>query len=166
MASNKNKSSQFEYKMEKSCTQPLLKSVFFGGLPKNMSKDLTIAYFSHFGQVTNLNLQYPKQKDKASQKPATEHRGSGELEFQTHKQALKAVNYNNHQIEGIPFQVRFFVPDQLRKENEKKVLDERRKIYVQGIPPNYPKSTVCRFYSKKNFFIQNLFLEFNKFCLT
>jgi hypothetical protein len=57
----------------------------------------------------------------------------------THAGAKRAVDWESHCFRGKTFQVRFFFPEHIRRERERRAISERRKVHVQGVPDGYPK---------------------------
>jgi RNA recognition motif-containing protein len=116
--------------------------LFIGGVPKTWTYHDVVKYFSPFGIVTKVEFIFAK-KQKRSKNQKEEHRGCGKVEFLTHYEAKRAAEYKRHSYNGVDFQVRLFVPENIRKEKGKLAIKEKRKIIVIGIPRGYPKGKIC-----------------------
>ena len=91
--------------------------------------------------MTHVEFTYVKKQNRAKSHPI-EHRGCGEVKFMTYEEAKRASEFKKHSFNGVEFQVRFFVPEHIRKEREKMAINEKRKIIVLGVPKGYPKGKV------------------------
>lgn len=80
------------------------------------------------------------------------HRGCGTVEFFDPRDAFAAQEQDHH-INGDSVLVRYYYSEEERKRTEMAAVAERRKVHVDGVPPNISKSNLL-----KSFF--GFFFEF------
>jgi RNA recognition motif-containing protein len=119
------------------------RTVFVAGIPKNMTRPQVISYFKPFGKVIEVEFQLSKNVNKIKHTNNRNlHRGSAKVKFNTPQEAKNAINYENHKIEGKNIIVRYYLPDNIRRQQEKSAINERRKVHIAGVPKGYSKGKI------------------------
>ena len=129
-------------RVEVSKKKPLIKvrSMFFGGIPRNVMVQDLIDYFSDFGVVETVKLD--KRRNLNGPFSASfRHRGCGFVQFKDQERRNEALRCE-HCIEGESFQCKMALPSTQLKKEEKEIRQNRRKVYISRIPRSLGRKTL------------------------
>ena len=130
------------------------KTIFFGGTNRLTPKKVIWDYFSTFGEIESVQLQY--KECSHSHRTSLWHRGCGEVTFKSNTSFQKAMRnhvdltencqldnlYRDnrfytepklHIIEGREIEVRATMTCKARKEHENQIIRENRKVFIMGL---------------------------------
>ena len=129
--------------------------LFFAGFPKMipiciLKKNLQ----EQFGPIKRLVIDKKEQIDQDNSIGAAQlHRGSGRITLVSIENTMALIEMGSFIFEGKLIHIREFISKKAKQQRDRSVLDERRKVYIRGIPRFYSS---CKYFL--DFFVKNVFL--------
>lgn len=136
--------------------------IFVGGLPSEASEKVVRSYFQQFGEVKGVVLNKQKQvsKDLDSRSLQKEvdfglfnstlgiHRGCGFVEFANSQIVRSVTHIRDHYILGHKIDCRIAMTNNERKNYQKSIMSERRKVFIGKLPSGVDKDVVQAYFSR------------------
>lgn len=136
--------------------------VFIGGLPLEVTERAVRNYFEHFGEVRGVVLNKVKQEQKDSlgdsllefndeqfsYEKQSSHRGCGFVEFDNFQVVQSVTRLKDHTIMGHKIDCRIAMTNNERKNYQKSIMNEKRKVFIGKLPTGVSKEDIYSYFSR------------------
>lgn len=140
--------------MSQSCTKNYGQNftIFVGGIGKSVSDEALRNYFLQFGEVKRISLQPGRHgQGKSSTEGLASrlaHRGCGLLQMRDEAGYRAVIQQKTHSLEKCLMECRPALNASERKRANHRVAQDRRKVFVGGLPRSVDKKTIFEFFSR------------------
>ncbi len=136
--------------------------VFIGGLPLEVTERAVRNYFEHFGEVRGVVLNKVKQEprdspsgslldsieEQFSNEKQSSHRGCGFVEFDCFQVVQAVTRLKDHTISGHKIDCRIAMTNNERKNYQKSIMNEKRKVFIGKLPTGVSKEDIHSYFSR------------------
>lgn len=133
--------------------------VFIGGLPAGVEEKSVRDYFKKFGEIRSVTLnktkqetreggltQVMKEKNTNFDQIPNNHRGCGFVEFASNYSVRAATQTREHYLLGAKIDCRVAMTNNERKNYQKSIMKERRKVFIGKLPPGVTRETLYDYF--------------------
>lgn len=134
--------------------------VFIGGVPSGLTDRMLRGYFQRFGEIRSITLNKVKHEtSEPMSKDATihyknsncaaepfVHKGSGFIEFSSSQAVRGATQTKEHYINGFKIDCRVAMTNNERKNYQRSIMHERRKVFIGKLPPGISKEMLQSYF--------------------
>lgn len=131
--------------------------VFIGGLPLEVTERAVRSYFELFGEVRGVVLNKVKQEqrdalewsaEQVSSEKQSSHRGCGFVEFDSFQVVQSVTRLKDHSIMGHKIDCRIAMTNNERKNYQKSIMNEKRKVFIGKLPTGVSKEDIHSYFSR------------------